>query len=198
MGNAVFPTLPGLQWNVKKIPVFSTRVQKSVSGKPKTAADMAYPLWQFEMSYALLRADATAELQTLMGFFLQRSGAFDSFLFEDPDDKSVVDQQFGTGNGSATQFQLVRSLGGFVEPIQNVNGSPTIKVNGVTKATPADYSINSTGLVTFTTPPANGATITWTGSFYFRVHFTIDEAEFNKFSHQLWDLKKVKMESWKL
>jgi len=200
MSNAIFPsTFPGLRWDVQKVPLWRTKIQSTVSGKELRAAMMSYPLWQFSLSYEVLRAaSAYAELQSLMGFFNLRNGSFDSFLYTDPDDKSVTDENFGTGNGSQVVFQLLRSYGGFLEPIQNVNVLTNIKKNGVTMVNPADYTINSTGVVTFTSAPANGLPLTWTGTFYFRVRFMQDMAQFNQFMKQLWDLKKLEFQSVKL
>ncbi len=196
MSNAVFPVLAGLSWNVIKTPVWHTKIQESVSGKELRAAFFSAPLWRFSMSYEILRADAVnAELQSLMGFFLARQGMFDSFLYTDPTDHSVAAQNFGTGDGTTTQFQLVRSLGGFSEPIQNVNGTPTLDVNGTPTAA---FTLGSTGVITFTTAPAAAAVLTWTGSFYFRCRFDLDSADFSNFMQNLWEMKKLSFQSVKL
>lgn len=196
MSNAVFPVLAGLDWNVVKTPVWKTKIQEAISGKELRAAFMSYPLWKFSLSYTVLRADSVnAELQSLMGFFLARQGMFDSFLYTDPTDKSVIGQNFGTGDGTTTAFQLVRSLGAFSEPIQNVNGAPTIYVNGT--ATTA-FTLGSTGIVTFTTAPAAATALTWTGNFYFRCRFLQDSSDFDNFMNNLWALKKLEFQSIKL
>jgi uncharacterized protein (TIGR02217 family) len=150
------------------------------------------------LSFDLLRADATVELQTLAGFFLARSGAFDSFLFNDVTDNSVTDQQIGLGTGSLLTFQLVRTYGGFIEPIQNTNSVPVIKVNGITKTVGTDYSIDQYGQVTFVVAPGAGLTVTWTGTFYYRVRFKTDYLDFNNFMHQLWELGTCELRGIKL
>jgi uncharacterized protein (TIGR02217 family) len=188
MSAAVFPSLPGLTWDVGMSPQFSTRVQQSVSGREVRAALMAYPLWKFSLAYELLRADlAYSELQTLTGFFLQRQGMFDSFLYLNPVDHQVTAQPFGTGNGSTTRFVLARSFGGFAEPVQNSTGI-TVYVNGVSTSA---YVIDSTGAVVFNTAPPSGAALTWSGQFYYRCRFLDDVADFNNFMYQLWELKKL-------
>jgi uncharacterized protein (TIGR02217 family) len=186
MSNAVFPTMAGLAWGVKKQPEFSTQIQRSINGKELRAAFFSYPLYNFSLSYEVLReAGATNELQQLMGFFLQRQGMFDSFLYTDISDCSVTDQSFGSGNGVQTGFQLVRPLGGFSEPVQNVNMLNNIKVNGTVVS---NYTVSGTGWVTFASPP-NGA-LTWSGTYYYRVRFSMDVGEFNQFMYRLWELKK--------
>lgn len=201
MSNAVFPTLPGLGWSVTKAPMWATQVHESVSGMEWRTSQMSYPRWQFTLTYDVLRA-ATAykELQQLMDFYNARRGAWDDFLYTDPTDYTVVDEPFGTGDGSTTEFQLIRKVyaGGFSEPIQNLNGAPSIYKAGVLQATPANYSISSTGVVTFTAAPASLAALTWTGSYYFRVRFSQDSLDFENFMRDLWLLKKVSFKSVKL
>ena len=190
MGNAVFPSLAGLKWDVGMSPQFSTRVQRSVSGNELRANFMAYPLWMFKLAYEVLRDDvANNELKQIAGFFLLRRGMFDSFLYTHPSDSTAVLEPFGTGNGVLTQFQLTRSYGGFAEPVQNVVGVPVVKVAGVTKIEGTDYTRSSAGLITFTAAPTGA--LTWSGSFYYRVRFLHDAADFNEFLKDLWDLKKI-------
>jgi uncharacterized protein (TIGR02217 family) len=198
MSNAVFPTLAGLKWPVVKRPNFKTRMQPSASGKEVRASYYSYPVWEFKLSFDLLRADATVELQTLMGFFLSRAGAFDTFLFNDVTDNSVTDQQIGIGTGALLTFQLIRTYGAFIEPIQNTNSVPVIKVNGVTKTVGVDYNIDQYGLVTFVVAPGAGLFVTWTGTFYYRVRFKADTLDFNNFMYQLWELGTCELRGIKL
>lgn len=192
MSNAVFPSLPGLAWDVGKKPGFNTLTHRAVSGKEARASLMAYPLWTFKLAFEVLRDGLHGnDYDTLLGFILARYGAFDSFLYTDPTDYSVTDQQIGVGDGSETQFQLVRSLGysfTFIEPVQNVNALTNIKVNDVVTAA---YSINSTGLVTFDTAPPLGHTVKWTGTYYYRCRFLQDEHDFNQMLKDLWELRKL-------
>lgn len=192
MSNAVFPTLAGLAWNIVKAPQFSTITHRSASGRETRAALMQYPLWTFTLSYEVLRQNSLfSELKTLAGFFISRRGSFDSFLYSDPTDNSVTSQLFGSGNGLLTKFQLVRTFGGFDEPVQNLNGTPTIFKNGISLTAGSDYTIDSQGAVTFTTTPSNGDVLTWTGAYYYQVRFTQDNADFNQMLKDLWDLKKL-------
>lgn len=195
MSNAVFPALPGLMWDVVKQPEFSTKVQTSASGKDSTAAYWTYPRWTFKLSYELLRGGAETELNTLLGFFLARKGRFDTWLYTDPSDHTVIGQQIGIGDSSTVAFQLVRTISGFTEPMKAINGAPVVKIGGITQTT--GWSINSTGVITFTTPPASGAVITADFSYYFRCRFLKDAAEFNQFMADLWELKKCEFISVK-
>jgi uncharacterized protein (TIGR02217 family) len=196
MSNAVFPTLPGLSWSVTKSPQWSTRVQKAVSGREFRAAYYNLPLWTFKLAYEVLRAGAQQELQQLVGFYLARQGSFDSFLYADPTDHAVVAQPFGTGNGATTKFQLTRTMGGYAEPIVAPQATPAIYANGVLQSSGVAVDL-TTGIATFTTAPANGVLLTWTGSFYYRCRFLADSIDFDNFMSDLWQAKKVEFVSVK-
>lgn len=197
MGNSVFPTLAGLMWDYTRTPVWSTMEKKAVSGRAYRSANYSYPLYRVKLAFEVLRQYGSyTELANLAGFYNARSGGFDSFLWTDPDDNVVTAQSFGTGTGAATKFQLVRTFGGFVEPVFDPVGSPSIYVSGVLKTLTTDYTI-SNGLVTFVSAPANGAPLTWTGAYYRRMRFVPDSAEFVKFMNGLWALKSIEMESVK-
>ena len=194
MSNSVYPVLAGLSWSVVKTPQFNTKIQKSVSGVELRASFMSSPVYTFGLTYEVLRAGGGfSELQTLMGFFNQRLGSFDNFLFDDLTDNSVTAQNIGTGTGSLTTFQLTRTFGGFTESVMNVNAAPQIFVNGVLKTLTTDYTISATGLVTFVTAPANGLAVTWTGTYYYRCRFVEDTTDYENFMYQLWALKSVEL-----
>lgn len=198
MSSVVFPTLAGLTWDRVKVPQFSTEIQRSVSGRESRLAYMLYPTWMFKLQFDILRAaSAYQELQKIMGLFLEMRGAHDSFLFTDPDDSSVTDQQFGTRDGSTTEFQLLRTFGAggydFSEPIENVNVLTNIKSNGNALTNPTDYTISNTGLVTLAAAGTAGHVLTWTGTYYFRCRFREDMAEFNQFMKNLWNYRKCEL-----
>lgn len=190
MSNAVFPTPPpGFTLDTGKDMSFSTLIQQAVSGRELRISERAYPLYRHSLKYNFLRDTAAfPELKLIGGFYLARNGPADSFLFTDPDDFSVTLQSIGTGNGSNTLFQANRSFGGYTEPVFNINTITDIQVNGFSVA----YSYSaSTGVITCATPPAAAATVTWTGTYYFRCRFADDKMQFQKFMYQLWTQGKV-------
>ena len=198
MSALVFPSLPGLEWSVGRQAIFSTGRRPSVSGRLFTVANFAYPRYKYTLSYSFLRQGGSyAELQQIVGLFNQVFGDFDTFLFTDPDDNAVTAQSMGQGDGSNKLFQLVRTWGGFVEPVYDTNGAPAIYVNGVLKTLTTDYTISATGLVTFVAAPTAGQPVTWTGAYYRRVRFVQSMLQVSKFLTGLWEAKKVEFESWR-
>jgi hypothetical protein len=87
MSDSVFPTFPGLDIQVKRTPIFETTVQQAKSGKELRASWRANPRYAYKLKLNVLRsATALQEVQTLLNFFEQHRGRWDSFLFNDPYD----------------------------------------------------------------------------------------------------------------
>jgi len=206
MAELVFPSLPGLGWSVMKAPRFASRIQKAVSGRELRIVDQPLPIWLFTLTFPILRDKHDTrgpagwgglydELRTLAGFFLQMQGQFATFLFDDPTDDSVLGQSIGTGDAGTTVFQLVRTFGGFVEPVTAPNAVTAIYFNGIIQSA-ASWSVDpATGIVTFTAPPPAGRAITADLSYYFRCRFAEDSNEFDNFNYQKWSLKQLKFQS---
>lgn len=198
MSNAVFPALAGLKYPVSKTPIWSSSVKTATSGQESRAGFWSFPRYKYSIGYDVLRSDtALHELQDLVGFFNQHYGAVDDWLFNDPDDNSVTAQGFGSGNGSQTAFQLVRSYGGFAEPVRSLNSVPLIYKAGVLQTVTTHYTVSATGLVTFTSAPGSGQALTWTGTYYWRCRFLDDMIDLQKFMHQLWELGRLEFISVK-
>lgn len=203
-----FPNLAGQGWSVHKRPTFSTRVASHVSGREARTPFYSAPLYEFELTFEGLDATGafpglTANgLQSLLGLYLQTQSQFGTFLYIDPTDDSVTGQAIATGDGTTTAFTMVRTLGGFTEPVGWVltspapiiydNGSP---VSGADYAISAPYGANN--VLTFTTAPAAGHVITATFSFAFQCRFLDDQADFENFMLGLWKVDSLKFRSVK-
>lgn len=176
-----------------RTPSWSNVVKTTDSGREFARAAWSAPRWSYKLSYEVLHA-SNGEYQQLVGFFNKHQGNFDTWLYLDPDDNSVTDQQIAIGDGTTLQFQLLRSLGGMLEPIYEPFASgpaPTVKVNGVTKTAGTDYSIGANGLLTFVVAPATSAIVAWSGSFYWRCRFKQSSVEFEQFMKNLWSLRTL-------
>lgn len=199
MSSAVFPALRGLMWNTTKRPQWRTEIQDTVAGRETRIGFMSYPLWNFRLAYDYLPSStaqgATLDFQNIIDFFNARGGALQNFLFTDPSDYTVTDERFGTGDGVETEFQLTRAIKalGFAEPVMNVNTLTNIKKAGVTQTNPANYSIDSAGLVTFVVAPAAAAALTWTGTYYFRCRFLEDYTDFEQLYSDMWHNKELRL-----
>ncbi len=169
MGLPVFPSLPGLAWPVKRTPRWLNVENDALSAKRIRVPLWTYPVYLYELSYNVLRLGTLAEWQQLVAFIHSVQGSAQLWQYSDPNDNAVTNQLFGAGDGvTAGPFQLVRTLGGFTEPVFLVNGAPTISIAGTPTLA---FTVSAYGEVTFNAPPANGAALTWTGAYYWGCRF---------------------------
>lgn len=185
-----FPSLIGQGFHSEKSPIWSTQIAEAVSGRERRRKLWTYPRWQFKVNYEVLRDMPSArDLDTLRVFFHNTAGRFAEFAYLDPDDNQATAMQFGVGTGSQTVFQLNRTVTAnslsFTEPVFVTLGTPNFYVNG-TLTTPASF--NNYGLVTFSTAPANGAVLTWTGQYMFLCRFLDDKLSPSQMMKALWSL----------
>lgn len=209
----LFPSLPGLTFPITRTNLgFAVVRQQSVSGARTQFAQRSRPIWQWTLSFEMLRdwglrlgvpfsdqssySDTTLtgqetlrELQRLAGFFNATYGGALPFVYRDPSDGTVTNEPFGQGNGLAKAFQLVRAWGGFTEPVLAPLGVPTIFINGV--ATGA-FTLSETGVVTFSVAPASGSQLTWSGDYGWRCRFDDDAIDFEGFMAGLWRINKLR------
>ncbi len=196
MSGLIFPTLPGMGIAVKRTPVFSTQVAVAASGKELRASYQSTPRWKYEIPLNFVRVSGFSsltpsnEMAAILGLFNSVKGMWDSFLYTDPYSNTASGTSFGTGNGSLTTFQLLDIEG---LPIYDLNGAASIYVAGAL-TTPASI-VN--GLVTFSSAPANGAALTWSGAYYRRVRFDMDDYEQTQMANLCWDGGTVKLISVK-
>ena len=180
----------------KKSPTFNTTVRTPSSNRGEIRYSAGtYPIWTWEWPVNWLKGseqNAGSDYQYLLGFFLLCGGMLSDFLLQDAYDNAVTNQFLGIGDGATTQFQLTRSIGVGADIVQSVKSAPTIA--GSPGLLPG-YSVGSTGIVTFTSAPPAGMVLTWSGSYYFRVRFDTDEADFQQFLDQCWSMGSLKLRS---
>lgn len=186
MSTEVFPSLIGLGWPVSRQELWRTNVQENSGGKETRTGLWSYPRHLWTLTYDILRVGPSyQELQQLLGFFDNRLGRLESFLYRDEDDNQVAAQGLGTGNGVLAAFQLVRAFGGFVEPIFAPLNVTAVYLDAV-PVSGALWSVSSwgaaaPGVLTFLTPPTLGQVVTADFSFYFPARFERDDQTFQKF-----------------
>jgi uncharacterized protein (TIGR02217 family) len=160
MSTAVFPTfnLPNIGWPIKRAPMWSTKIQESISGKEVRLAYYTYPKYKYVIDLNALQSIVSAnDFATFLGFYNLRQGQFDTFLYSDPDQNSVTGQAIGTGNGSTAAYQLVNSYGTFVEPVLAPNTVSAVYLSAVSIPA-AGISAPTNGTLTSTAAGALGAT----------------------------------------
>ena len=195
-----FPPLPGQGWSVHKKPTFSTLVASHASGREVRDPLWQLPIWEFELTFDGLASDSASypglgaqSLQSLMGLFLQCQGQFGTFLYADPTDHAVVNQGVATGDGATTTFTMLRSLGGFAEPVGWVTSIANVYFNGVNH--PSGWSLTAPNSLVFASAPASGIVITASFSYAFQCRFADDSEDFEQFMQNLWTVQSLKFRS---
>ncbi len=198
MSLPAFPALPGQSWSVHKKPLFSTRVASHVSGREVRTPFYSAPLYEFELTFEALDSSGARanlgsnSLQSLMGLYLQCQGQFGTFVYVDPTDNTVAGQAIALGDGSATAFGLVRTLGGFTEPVSWALSVANVNLNG---APTSAWTLTRPNILTFATAPASGAAIVADINFGFRCRFLDDQNDFENFMAGLWRVQSLKFRS---
>jgi uncharacterized protein (TIGR02217 family) len=142
----------------------------------------------YNAGQALRRAE---DIALVLAFFEERRGPLYGFRWKDAFDHASclvgrepapTDQPLGTGDGAATEFQLVKTYGGafapYLRPIAKpVAGSVRVAVNGAELAASAFAADPTTGRVVLGTPPPPGAAVTAGYRFDVPVRFATDRIE---------------------
>jgi uncharacterized protein (TIGR02217 family) len=196
-----FPILAGQGWSVHKKPAFSTRVASHVSGREARTPLFSYPLYEFELTFDALDSGShypglgSNSLQSLMGLFLQVQGQFGTFLYTDPTDNAVAAQAIGIGDGATTLFTLVRTLGGFTDPVGWATTLSNVYLNGVAQT--SGVSLLAPNMLTLAIAPGAGVVITADFSYAFQCRFLDDQNDFENFASGLWTVQSLKFRSVK-
>jgi uncharacterized protein (TIGR02217 family) len=134
-----------------------------------------------------------ADLDQVIQFFEERRGRLFGFRWRDRmDDASAppgvavaaTDQKLGTGDGETAVFQLAKTYGALHAPYERViakpvDGSVVVAIDGAPLG-PDDFVVDpSTGRVTLSTPPDEGAVLTAGFRFDVPVRFDTDHLAIN-------------------
>ena len=167
----LFPT--GISLGARGGPERLTEVVLTGSGREERNQRWRRSRRKWNAGYGVRRL---SDIDQVVAFFEERRGRLFGFRWRDPlDHRSCApgvapgprDQALGIGNGSRTQFQLVKTYGQAFAPyvrdiIKPVAGSVRVAVGGVERPV-ADFAVNTaTGVVTFAAgrAPAAGQTVT--------------------------------------
>jgi uncharacterized protein (TIGR02217 family) len=146
-----------------------TQVVELASGDEERNASWANSRRRYDVAYGIRRAD---DLAAVVAFFEARNGRLCGFRYKDwADYKSALpslaitptDQQIGTGTGSLQTFQLAKRYTSgaqtWVRTITKPVAGTVRVVLGMVEQMSGWTVDTTTGLITFTTAPANGVIV---------------------------------------
>lgn len=157
-------------------PEYSTDIVITQGGHEQRNVNWSSARARYNVAYGVR---SQPQLDALIAFFRARKGRADSFRFKDWTDFQAEAQPIGTGDGSTTQFQLVKyyASGTMTETrtiTKPVFGSVAVYLAGVLQDE-ADYIVShTTGLVTFDTAPGSGVAVSADFEFDVPVRFDTD------------------------
>lgn len=169
-------------------PSFRNVIQEAISGNEQRFAQWTKCRGVGDLSYGLLTsAEPLGDFAAILALWRAHFGSLYPFRFRDWSDYTATDELFGNGDGSETDFQLVKTYDPsqillntpgslfYVRSITLVTGTPTIKIDDVEQTLTTDYTISSSGVVTFTSAPSGSTNLTWSGEFDVPVRFDTDQ-----------------------
>ncbi len=196
MSNLILPKLQGWSFEKTITPVWETKIYSSQSGRETRIQNWKYPRYRISIKYNFLTDNDIqsisldkGDVEKMLAFFNSVGGAFNDFLYFDDLENSVENQAFAVGDGQTTIFQLIRSKTNWVEPVNGISEKPKIMING----TEAEATVDAYGVVKFSSPPAAGSILTWTGYYYFRVRFNDDELDLSRTWASIWENAEIKL-----
>lgn len=156
-------------------PEFSTDIVETYSGHEQRNSNWA----EARIHYNVASGVKTAEqLALLIAFFRARRGQAEGFRFKDWTDYNATAELLGQGDGTVTDFQLLKrySNGGvsrnraLTKPVAE---SVKLYLDGELQL--SGYTLDATtGIVTFNAAPANGVEVTADCEFDVPVRFATD------------------------
>jgi uncharacterized protein (TIGR02217 family) len=156
-------------------PEFQTDIKNAQNGREYRNADWLMCRHKYTCPFNNISNDAYL---TIKEVFLVVMGRNHSFLHKDWADFEAVNSHFGRGDGVATEFQLYKtSQVGAATYLRKITkpvlAGFTVSINGVVQTD--TFTVDQlTGVVTFGTPPAENAALTWSGQFDVQVRFDTD------------------------
>lgn len=181
---------------------------------PKAKFDIANALRLADLNAqaaqgALSSPQADYYVQQLRDWIVATQGQLVGFRFKDWTDYTdetrgcfvkpgTVPPTIAAGDGTTTIFQMTKSYTIGTQVILRLIAKPIVSpaiqiyVNGVLQTVTVNYTIDTTtGLVTFTSAPGSGQTLTWTGQFDVPVRFGADILEYALDEGGLYDVQSI-------
>lgn len=174
-----------LSWSSTKAMSWNTEVQTSGSGKVRTMTNLLLPNWTIETKFVYLTDD---EYRKLLGFVALCKGAFEPFLWKDPEDYQEKNRQLPMV--TAGTYQAIMAMGDYVEPVEYIE-NVTVWVDGQLQKS-STYSIVN-GCIVFQTAPTATAIVKASYTYWWKVMFKDDGLTIEKVFQNINKTKSFKL-----
>lgn len=171
---------PDISYGATGGPMFSTDITETFGGWEQRNVNWSQARGQWNVSHGV---KTETQLAVLLAFFRARRGKAVGFRFKDWSDFKAQNQIIGTGDGTQTAFQIVKSYtsgGTTVDRVIKKPVSGTVQVYKAGVLQSSGYTVNAaTGVVTFTAAPTSGQVITVNFEFDVPARFDTDQMDIN-------------------
>jgi uncharacterized protein (TIGR02217 family) len=167
---------PKIAYGASGGPEFNTTITTTQAGFEQRNINWQKSRGRWDVSTGI---KSKTDMDTVIAFFRARFGRAYGFLFKDWSDYQGVNQSLGTGNGTKTAFQLVKNYfsgsNSYSREIKKpVSGTVKIYLNSILQS--SGFTIDhTTGMVTFSSAPANGVLVNADFDFDVPVRFDADQ-----------------------
>ncbi|TAE80782.1 MAG: TIGR02217 family protein [Alphaproteobacteria bacterium] len=167
---------PKIAYGASGGPEFNTTITTTQAGFEQRNINWQKARGRWDVSTGI---KSKTDMDTVIAFFRARFGRAYGFRFKDWSDYQGVNQSLGTGNGTKTAFQLVKNYfsgsNSYSRDIKKpVSGTVKIYLNSILQS--SGFTIDhTTGMVTFSSAPANGVLVNADFDFDVPVRFDADQ-----------------------
>lgn len=160
-------------------PTFETRIKQHENGQETRFRVRTISRQRWNLGYGI--AANTILLENVRAIFYAGFGRWDTFLVRDWSDYLITAGTIGTGDGIETLYQVVRqyiTTGGQIHErtLKRLDLTTlNVYVDGVLQTITTHYTVDTAGLITFVTPPADTLVVTVDVEFYFLARLDIDD-----------------------
>jgi hypothetical protein len=190
-----FPALPAPAWSMHVRPRFASGIAGHVSGRETRRPSRALAVYDIELNYDALRADANAELQAIAGFYEEMSGQGGAFWVSPPGLAVASGELLGAGDGVTREFPLKRSFGGYCEPVLATSGVSAVYFGDAAQGSGWSVTAGFYPAIVFSGPPPPGVTVSADFGVIWLCRFAEDVADLENFMTLLWRWGSVKLQT---
>jgi len=192
---------PRISHGCKGGPERKTVVVALASGQEQRNSQWAGSRRRYNAGYGIREMD---QLNAVIAFFEERRGRLTAFRWKDWSDykscppsqqPAALDQLLGTGDGSQTVFQLIKTYGGTFNPYirqitKPVQGTVRIALGGTEQG--GGFSVDhTTGRVTFAQAPGFGLRVSAGFEFDVPARFDTDQIDVTMVDHTIGEIPNI-------
>lgn len=173
---------------------FLTNIAELVGGFEQRNISQTTPRTSYVIKFNSI---TSGQAEKIRDFFIARKGRAYGFRFKDWQDFQAKNQNIGVGDGVTKDFQIIKT---YADEIENYDRTITKPVENSVSIYLDDalqtsgFTINYTnGIISFSTAPANGKTISISFDFDVPVRFAKDEFEFSLESFSKGSLSEIEL-----